>query len=733
MSTVEASLSDVAAAADASAPRVSYVDENTGVGTFAARPYEPGDCVLREVPYVFAQSYRTWNTTPLRPLKSLGSTSDDTGQDKKSAAARVPALPLTLPELTPLQQAPDDDDGDETLVSLQQVRCCFGCGAPLPQSLEEECKRLERLSMLQQRCCCDDGKCGEEGSATHNRVTCREDSSAPTSLWVLLQSTNPQRNGADRSSSTCEGPTAVDVVFKAYVTEVDMAGVAHVVYFCGPRCETQSLLKEGKRFVLCEPLQLTMCSQVEPSEQLSSSTPYCGAADAEADVAALRYPTYGTILKAAQLPTSAVTRCTAWPTRLSVLSTLHSVARRHNERVWLLVLLLAKELHTALMMNSSVASSPPLSMQQQQQQQRPQPCDDLPETVVSWLTDVVAVTFRARLESLCEQYAEGAMHLLHNDQKAMLRFSWQLLTWWWVLCCLEAVVVQEARGEGEGDEGRCENLAPAAGKSCGASQCTVQTAAMLFPEGRTPTSPQEPSDEQGKEPSVLRRLLRAAETVAFPLQLYLQLYWLTNANAHMYVVATPLYSRWCRWLANAGSPFTSMGGSTDASDDNNEEIMRKQRADTVELFSRLYALFHGAEPWSAKLAAAHHITPSLLHDSMADVLHATGVALYDRATKLNHSCDPNVCFQPNSSVVEASVVALRHINVGEEILTSYIRPDQFNEGTAEKTETAAQRRAAAQRRRCYLLEHYGFLCRCPLCAVADEDAAGGAPCQGAQP
>ncbi|KPA79264.1 hypothetical protein ABB37_05739 [Leptomonas pyrrhocoris] len=515
------------------------------------------------------------------------------------------------------------------------------------------------------------------------------------SLWELVHNTGSEASAAPPQAG------------RAYVNEVDATGAAHIVYFCGPTCEARSLNEDGTRFVLEPPgirTALPTNALPEASESHAAAPPL-----SERELAALRYPDYDTILRAAHHPTSATIRHAAWPTRLSVLSTVHSIARRCNERVWLLVRLMAKELHNTLSVLSSSSSRLPFPAVAQPQRTAP------PE-VTQWL-EMVAVTFRVRLEALCERYAEGAMQLLSADQKALLRFSWQLLTWWWVLCCVEVVVVEENRMDESSERQR---------SSCVTSSTDAESTSQLTPldsllrciaAGATPASAEE----------WLRGVLRVAETRAFPLQLYLQLYWLTNANVHMYVVSSPLYALWCRWLADV-TPSSTRSEAADSSRDDDQTAGAVQAA-KMELFARLYSLFHGTKVWSATTSKSSRRTAvsSAQLPIVADALHATGVALYDRATKLNHSCEPNVCFQPNAGPVEAARVALRHIDAGEEILTSYTRPEQFEDAALDEEGKGgeAARRAAGKRRRRYLQEHYGFVCRCPLCAAAADDGESG--------
>lgn len=612
--------------------RVAHVDADTGVGAFATQAYQAGDSVLREAPYVFAQSYRTWNTTPFTHANALG----------KSVADSTRAVPVASSSSSCVITGVSA----EHLNSVQRVRCCFGCGAPLPQCYKEECGRLDKLVALRQL---TEVGCGERpvvGSGESRHVP----------LWDLLSSTRTahyltkEEEESEATSGAMLDTSSLDdrpAVSRAYVTEVDVQDVVHVVYFCGAACEARALHTDGKRFVLT-PLEVY-------ASATAHSSPPSRTTDEDEVGAMLRYPTYETILHVAQHPASAQVRFRAWPTRLSVLSTLHAVARRCNERVWLLVLLLAKELHCTL---SALSSTPPPTLSGGGASLN---------DVAVWMEGTVANRFRARLEELCGRYAEGAMQLLTAEQKALLRFSWQSLTWWWVLCCMEAVVAP-ADTESSG------NVSDILSASCAG------------------------------EAQWLSDVVRVAERAAFPVQLYLQLYWLTNANVHMYVVVSPVYTLWCRWLAEDAQRTAET-----ASDGTREEGSNTRDAKTA-LFARFFTLFHGADARSSSFTQGG--APS------EDGLHATGVALYDTATKLNHSCAPNVCFQPNAGPVAASVVALRAIAAGEELLTSYIRLENVEEGDGNK-------RLAAQRRRRFLETHYGFTCCCPRCSAELEGNGNG--------
>ena len=77
-----------------------------------------------------------------------------------------------------------------------------------------------------------------------------------------------------------------------------------------------------------------------------------------------------------------------------------------------------------------------------------------------------------------------------------------------------------------------------------------------------------------------------------------------------------------------------------------------------------------------------------------------GTAFYGTICRINHSCDPNVrvtYVNSESYGLQAHLLALRPINIGEELVQSYI--DQF--------ESFTERQKA--------LKDYGFSCSCSKC------------------
>ncbi|KAK7198998.1 SET domain containing protein [Novymonas esmeraldas] len=586
--------------------RVQWVDASTGLGAFATHSCDAGDRILCEPPYVFAQSYETWQTDVDAPHVLDGAS-----------------------KCTP--------EAAEAAEALRRVRCCFGCGAPLQERLREDCDRIDAAwRVLEQRGGGDSGH-----NSNDSDVLCAGAPVLAVSTWDLLTRVQlPQIAEAVGATAASEAAAASE---RVYVTEVDVWGQQHHVYFCTAACETRSLVGDGKRFVVSPPPSLPL--------------PCIGAQ--RDDAARLRHPTAADVVHFAQRPPSISLRLTAWPTRLDALSTLHAVARRCNARVWLLTLLLAKELHATL---ESAPVSRALRSATASPASRASAPAALAQSFAAWLRDDVGVVFHERLENILGRYAEGAMHMLSAEQRALLRFTWHALTWWWLLCCAEVYTTAAMVDAGAW-----------MARSCPVARSSPLLLLLL------PSTAAAASVDEGHEAAWLRDSVTAAQSAVFPIQLYLQLYWLTNANAHMYVVCCPLYTVWCRWLqSRADSSSTAVDES----------------ADSAALMRRLYRLLH-----------------SNTGSSGEDSLHATGVALYDVATKLNHSCIPNVAFQPNTSAVAASVVALRAIEAGEQLFTSYIRVSTFGDVASAD---------AARRRRQYLETHYGFVCSCALCAPSQR-------------
>lgn len=79
-----------------------------------------------------------------------------------------------------------------------------------------------------------------------------------------------------------------------------------------------------------------------------------------------------------------------------------------------------------------------------------------------------------------------------------------------------------------------------------------------------------------------------------------------------------------------------------------------------------------------------------------------GAAAYATASRLNHSCVPNVHHSYNPTLREVTVYAARDIGAEEELLTTYL-------GGPAAYQSAVERRDA-------LCKRYGFTCFCPACS-----------------
>lgn len=74
-----------------------------------------------------------------------------------------------------------------------------------------------------------------------------------------------------------------------------------------------------------------------------------------------------------------------------------------------------------------------------------------------------------------------------------------------------------------------------------------------------------------------------------------------------------------------------------------------------------------------------------------------GAAVFEVASRFNHSCVPNACFAWNEKLGVETIYAIKDISVGKEITLSYVDP--LYDGSARMWE----------------LWHYGFECDCPAC------------------
>lgn len=80
-----------------------------------------------------------------------------------------------------------------------------------------------------------------------------------------------------------------------------------------------------------------------------------------------------------------------------------------------------------------------------------------------------------------------------------------------------------------------------------------------------------------------------------------------------------------------------------------------------------------------------------------------GAAVFQSASRFNHSCNPNACFTWNSALQKETIHAMRDIAAGEEITLSYC------DMTHDK------------QLRAWELKHYGFVCDCRACTENEDD------------
>lgn len=144
-----------------------------------------------------------------------------------------------------------------------------------------------------------------------------------------------------------------------------------------------------------------------------------------------------------------------------------------------------------------------------------------------------------------------------------------------------------------------------------------------------------------------------------------------------------------------------------------EALSPEKRAELLSLAA--YNRRHEETDWIPAMRATY-TGPSEEFDNLLDrVLHvwriyetnrftvrdAAGnrnhMGLFPNAARMNHSCDPNVFHRHNHNIMRLTIHALKDIQPGEEIYTSYI---DICHPTPE-------------RRR--ILRHWGFKCRCLAC------------------
>ncbi|KAF8287313.1 putative SET domain containing protein [Trypanosoma cruzi] len=495
---------------------VREMGEECGVGTFTLQSFCTGDVLLEEAPVVFAQSY---------------------------VSQRGPA----------------------------GVRCCKGCGM-IVATLSEECERLSCLArtIMQREFPVEGGTVsrhvngdGDDGGVGASQEECEETQIpmvicsphalhetlkefAASNLFchkVSMNDSDDHRNNGEESLLPGTG---------------SMSGVR----FCSDGCKERYMHELGGRFLSVLPTagaEATLTSAAKAIRTTSTTHN-------------LQRPSANTIMCFA-VTLDAATMEQTWPSKAHVLATLEYLVENFNERLLLILSLLARCLH-----------------------------DTLYGAFIS--SEELQGRFAEKVHDFVLRFAEGAARPLTEQQRAFLRFSWKCVCRWLDLCCQE-----------------------------------------------------ETGAKAGPEPFLW-----------LTLQLYLRCFWLLDANAHMFVVVSPLYSLLCLHVPTPQAVY-QRGGE-------NGELSRAPLGRQMDV---LRELFRFVEP---------------------DAAHATGVALYDAATKINHSCVPSVRFVPTHGRVSAVVVALRDIEKGEEIRSSYIDLVAYT---------------SRVERRGYLLSHYGFECDCSLC------------------
>ena len=190
-----------------------------------------------------------------------------------------------------------------------------------------------------------------------------------------------------------------------------------------------------------------------------------------------------------------------------------------------------------------------------------------------------------------------------------------------------------------------------------------------------------------------------------PVQEYLQLCWLLDANVHSCVIINPI------WLALRNDDTCNDRPSNHAKP-TSDMLIRADEQTTRDIQALLHCLDAHASLKLHKRIGLAPGAPARCEDGMgkvsgeedelpADAIHNMGVALYRTATKFNHSCDPSVRFVPTVAPARAVVIARRQIEVGEELLTSYI--------------DLSDTRFSCVKERRRELQSYGFVCDCPRC------------------
>jgi hypothetical protein len=144
----------------------------------------------------------------------------------------------------------------------------------------------------------------------------------------------------------------------------------------------------------------------------------------------------------------------------------------------------------------------------------------------------------------------------------------------------------------------------------------------------------------------------------------------------------------------------------------------------VVAFARLH--HKGSAPATSETLATlaqDYVDPNKSQGTAIDVEHAVhifqvnaaamgytgelGSGVFKSFSRINHSCTPNVHHSYNPTLKKLTVHATRHINKGEEILTTYTNLDRIYE---QRTD---------------LLSNWHVRCECKCCAGPNADASKG--------
>ncbi|KAK3070322.1 hypothetical protein LTR53_010673 [Teratosphaeriaceae sp. CCFEE 6253] len=87
-----------------------------------------------------------------------------------------------------------------------------------------------------------------------------------------------------------------------------------------------------------------------------------------------------------------------------------------------------------------------------------------------------------------------------------------------------------------------------------------------------------------------------------------------------------------------------------------------------------------------------------------------GLAVFDTTSRINHSCVPNVHHSFNPTLQKETVYAIRDIQPGEELCTTYLGGPGVYHIRAQRIET--------------LRTNYGFTCTCPACSDVTRQSDG---------